>query len=597
MNAVIGTAGHVDHGKSSLIHALTGIHPSRLPEERERAMTIDLGFANFTATDGSKIGIIDVPGHERFIRNMVSAVWGLDLVLFVVAADEGWAALSEEHLRIITAMGKHQCILVLTKCDLVDDQRRQAVEDDALERFLDTMNTLPDVVHVSSIQGTGLTELKALIESKVNDLPARDELDHGAHLYVDRVFSVNGIGTTVTGTLRGAPLEENATLTLFPGNMPVKVRSLQSYHTQVETAAPYSRTAVGLKQVNKKLVKRGSCLVADSSSITMSDDWIIQLDPQFSSTLKKQGMVEVALGTTHTHAKCFTYADGQLARLQLKEAIPAFWGQPMLIIQHGGSHIIGAGKIAWMHPLDRSMRDVLQQALTTLTIQSADLESKLALEIQINGFTERHAEVQQPATSVVLGQWWILPAALEKLHQACSDVLNQAISAMTVEDIAKQVKHPLSLTEAMIEQGCQKGEWQRIKGGIVNAFNLASDTLPDNLQQLYDAIDACGSAGFEAGKSRIVGIKRLLRALTEKSLIVPTENDIFFSTKAYEQLVQNIMLDRKLGERFTVADARERTDLSRKQLIPLFNRMEKDGWVKRIENDREVCREYPSSES
>lgn len=168
---------------------------------------------------------------------------------------------------------------------------------------------------------------------------------------------------------------------------------------------------------------------------------------------------------------------------------------------------------------------------------------------------------------------------------------------MTVEEIAKQVKHPLSLTEAMIEQGCQKGEWQRIKGGIVNAFNLASDTLPDNLQQLYDAIDACGSAGFEAGKSRIVGIKRLLRALTEKSLIIPTENDIFFSTKAYEQLVQNIMLDRKLGERFTVADARERTDLSRKQLIPLFNRMEKDGWVKRIENDREVCREYPSSES
>lgn len=592
MNAVIGTAGHVDHGKSSLIHALTGIHPSHLPQELQREMTIDLGFANFTTDQGDKIGVIDVPGHERFIRNMVSAVWGLDLVLFVVAADEGWAPLSMEHLRIITAMGKKEVILVLTKCDLVDETQRQAAEDEALEYFLEITNNLPDVISVSAHTGAGMSELKQMIATKVQALPNRDELDHGAHIYVDRTFSVTGIGTTVTGTLRGQALSENDTLTLFPGNMPVRVRSLQNYHQQVETANPYSRTAVGLKQINKKLVKRGSCLVANADAISMSTDWIVQLNPQFSDQLKKQGMVEVALGTSHAHAKCFVYADGQLARLQLQEAIPSFWGQPMLIIQHGGSQIIGAGKVAWTQPLDRKMRNVFQEIITSINIKSADLESKLALEIQLNGFTLRHAEVTQPDDSSVLGNWWILPKALKKLHDACALILNNAISAMPVEDIARATQYPLSLVEAMVEQGCHNGEWQKIKGGVVNSFNLSNDALPDNLQHLYDEIEKCGSSGFEAGKSRIVGIKRLLRALTEKDMIIPTEDDIFFTKTAYEDLVKSIMTHRKLGERFTVADARERTELSRKQLIPLFNKMERDGWVRRIDNDREVCREY-----
>lgn len=592
MNAVIGTAGHVDHGKSSLIHALTGINPSRLPQELERSMTIDLGFAHFTSPRGDKIGIIDVPGHERFIRNMVSAVWGLDLVLFVVSADEGWAPLSMEHLRIITAMGKRECILVLTKCDLVDKAQLQLVEDEALEHFLDTMGTLPDVVHVSAHTGQNIEQLKQVIVEKTQNLPERDELDHGAHLYVDRVFSVNGIGTTITGTLRGTEIKENDTLTLFPGNQPVKVRSLQRYHSQVEIAEPYSRTAVGLKQVNKKSVSRGSCLVANPDAITMSTDWIVQLDPQFSSSLKKQGVVEIALGTSHTQAKCFVYADGQLARLQLEEAIPAFWGQPMLIIQHGGSRIIGSGKVAWLHPLNPKLRNLLQEALTTINIKSADLESKIALEIQLNGYTLRHANIKQPDHSEVLGAWWILPKAKKKLHDACANVLNNAISAMTIEDIAKNTLHPLTLAEAMIDQGCASNEWQKIKGGIVNSFNLSSDALPDNLQNLYDDIKACGISGFEAGKSRIVGIKRLLRALTEKDLIVPTEDDIFFALEVYNDIVKQIMINRKTGERFAIADARERIELSRKQFIPLLNRMEKDGWVKRIENDREVCKEY-----
>lgn len=593
MNAVIGTAGHVDHGKSSLIQAITGIHPSHLPQELLREMTIDLGFAHFVTPTGDKIGIIDVPGHERFIRNMVSAVWGLDMVLFVVAADEGWAALSAEHLRIIAAMGIKNCILVLNKSDLVNQKRLSEVENYALEQFLTIMDILPDVVYVSSHTGTGIEELKQLIIKKVSTIEKRENLDTEAHLYVDRVFSVNGVGTTVTGTLRGGEIKEGDTLTLFPGNQPVKVRSLQGYHAQLKLAPPYARTAIGLKQVNKKMVSRGSCLVANPEAITMSTDWIVQLNPSFTATLKKQGIVEVALGTAHARAKCYVYADGQLARLQLEEAIPAFWGQSLLLIQHGGSQIIGAGRLVWLHALDNKMRQVLQKTLPHLEVKSTDMKtSRVTLQLALDGYALQIKDITPPDQVINLGPWWIREESLQYLRQACDNCLNSAIHAIGVEDLARSVGYPSSLVEEVVSQVCAAGDWQKIEGGIVSSLARQDNSLPANQQQLLDEIQNTGSQGYDASKSSIAGVRRLLRALTERQLIVPTEDNLFFSRETYEDIVRSILIGRNVKDIFNVADAREATGLARKQLIPLFNRLEKDGWVKRVGNDREVCRAY-----
>ena len=596
MNAVIGTAGHVDHGKSSLIHALTGIHPSHLPQELQREMTIDLGFAHFSTSAGDKIGIIDVPGHERFIRNMVSAVWGLDMVLFVVAADAGWAALSEEHLRIISAMGVKNCILVLTKCDLVDNTRLVEVENDALERFLCEMDILPEVVHVSAHTGQGIEALKQMIADKVKNIPKREDLDTQTHLYVDRVFSVNGVGTTVTGTLRGGELKEGDTLTLFPGGQTVKVRSLQGYHKQLEVSPPYSRTAVGLKQVNKKLISRGSCLVANANAISVSTDWIIQLNPQFSTLLKKQSIIEVALGTAHTRAKCFVYADGQLARLQLEEPIPAFWGQPVLLIQHGGSQIIGAGRLVWVQPLDSKMRKTLQETLPKIVIKSADITSKLTLQLALDGYSRQIKGIDQPEQVACMGEWWIREENLKQLHAKCDELLNKAVNALGLEDLTRATGYPASLIEVLVASECASERWQKIEGGIVSAQSRQSGTLPADQQRLLDEIKNAGTLGFEAAKSTIGGIKPLLRALTERQLIIPTEDNLFFTRAVYDDIVKKIMTGRNVGDMFTVADARELTELARKQLIPLFNRMERDGWVKRVGNDRKVCRLYKETE-
>ncbi len=592
MNAVIGTAGHVDHGKSSLIQALTGIHPSHLPQELLREMTIDLGFAHFSAPDGTKIGIVDVPGHERFIRNMVSAVWGLDLVLFVVAADEGWAPLSMEHLRIISAMGIKECILVLNKCDLVDKEALSIVENEALEHFLNTMDILPDVAHVSAYKGDGIAELKAMIIDRVAKIDHREDLDRMAHIYVDRVFSVNGIGTTITGTLRGAEVKENDTLTLFPGRQSVKVRSLQSYHEQITVAQPYSRTAIGLKQVNKKSISRGSCLVANPDAILMSTDWIVQLDPKFISNLKKQSIVEVALGTTHTRAKCFVYADGKLARLQLEEEVPAFWGQPLLLIQHGGSQIIGSGRLVWVGTLDRKMRTTLEETLPKVVIRSADLSSKVTLDLALNGFTVQIENVATPKNTSAIGRWWITPEKLDQIQADCDTYLNNVLTAINSEELARSTKYPIALVEALVDKNCDNGNWQKIKGGIVSSLKHEDGKLSDNLQNILDLIIEADRQGFDLSKADIVGIRRLLRPLAEKDLIITTEDDLVFTTAIYDTIVKEIMQGRSLGERFTVAEARDRTGLSRKQLIPLFNRMQRDGWVRRIENDREVTKVY-----
>lgn len=587
MHAVIGTAGHVDHGKSALIQALTGTHPSHLPQELQRGMTIDLGFAHFSTPKGDKIGIIDVPGHERFLRNMVSAIWGLDLVLFVVAADEGWSALSEEHLRVIAALGVKQMLVVLNKCDLVDTERQNEVEETVLEHFLALTDSLPDVMRVSARTGAGIEELKQLIVDKLHHQPPRELLNPQAHLYVDRVFSVNGIGTTVTGTLRGATVIEGQTLTLFPGGQAVRVKSLQSYHQQLTEVEPFSRVAIGLKQVRKQDVSRGSCLVAQPEAVTASREWIVQLRPEFSR-MKKQSEVEVALGTSHTQARCFVFADGRLARLQLKEAIPAFWGQPLLVILHGGSRIIGAGRLVWMQPLDKTRRQILLETLSTLQIDN-NPQAELNLRLALAGYAPQ-SDSAPPAGVHTFGPWWVQDDCRQRILDQANEVLLAAISAVSAEELASRTGYPVSLIQGIATAQCDAGHWGRIEGGLVSTTARQDGSLPPEQQMLLDKIEAAGEQGFDSGKEPQSGIQKLLRPLVERDLIVPMEDKMFFTRGAYQSQLEKVLSGRAPGEAFAIADARDRTGLARKQLIPLLNRMERDGWVKRQGDQRVVSR-------
>jgi selenocysteine-specific elongation factor len=256
---VVATAGHVDHGKSSLILRLTGIDPDRLAEEKRRGLTIDLGFAWATLPSGREIGFVDVPGHERFVRNMLAGVGPVRLVMFVVAADEGWKPQSEEHLEIVDVLGAADGVVALTKADLVDDETLGIAELEVRERLAGTALADAPVVACSATTGDGLDRLAAALDEMVANAPAPEQ-DGRVRQFLDRVFSIRGAGTVVTGTLTGGPLAVGDEVEIFPTGRRARVRGLQSHKRALETARPIARVAVNLVGIEREELERGDVL-------------------------------------------------------------------------------------------------------------------------------------------------------------------------------------------------------------------------------------------------------------------------------------------------------------------------------------------------
>ena len=256
---VIGTAGHVDHGKSTLIHALTSIDPDRLREEKERGMTIDLGFAWLQLPSGEEIGIVDVPGHERFIKNMLAGVGGIDLALLIIAADEGVMPQTREHLDILDLLRVTRGIVVITKSDLVEPDFLELVREEVSETLAPTTLSGAPVIAVSSQTGDGLPELIELLDAQLQNTPQRPDRGR-ARLPIDRAFAISGFGTVVTGTLIDGSISVGSELEIVPGRRNVRVRGVQSHRKAETTVERGSRTAVNLTGVDVDEVSRGQIL-------------------------------------------------------------------------------------------------------------------------------------------------------------------------------------------------------------------------------------------------------------------------------------------------------------------------------------------------
>src|SRR5438132_5970418 len=242
---VIATAGHVDHGKSALILRLTGMDPDRLAEEKRRGLTIDLGFAWLTLPSGREIGFVDVPGHERFVRNMLAGVGPVRLVLFVVAADEGWKPQSEEHLQIVDVLGAHGAVVAITKRDVVGEAAIRAREEEVRGKLEDTRLAGSSIVACSAVTGEGMDDLVAALDDLVANAPAAERTGRPRQ-FLDRVFTIRGAGTVVTGTLTGGPLSVGQEAEILPGGHRARIRGLQTHKRRLPTALPVSRDAVDL---------------------------------------------------------------------------------------------------------------------------------------------------------------------------------------------------------------------------------------------------------------------------------------------------------------------------------------------------------------
>ncbi|MBX6332457.1 MAG: selenocysteine-specific translation elongation factor, partial [Gemmatimonadaceae bacterium] len=257
---ILGTAGHVDHGKTALVKALTGVDTDRLAEEKRRGITIDLGFAPLTLDDGTVLGVVDVPGHEAFVRNMLAGATGVDLALVVIAADEGVMPQTREHLAILDLLGLRAGVIALTKCDLVEPDWLELVREDVCALVAHTPLATAPIVPTSVVTGEGLDALRRAIAEAARALPAREASDN-FRLPVDRAFSVRGTGTVVTGTVWSGRLARDATVRLLPGGRTARVRGIESHGAAVAQALPGTRAAIALAGVEVGEVHRGTTIV------------------------------------------------------------------------------------------------------------------------------------------------------------------------------------------------------------------------------------------------------------------------------------------------------------------------------------------------
>ncbi|MBR0441630.1 MAG: selenocysteine-specific translation elongation factor, partial [Firmicutes bacterium] len=303
-NVIIGTAGHVDHGKTCLIQALTGKNTDRLKEEQQRGITIELGFADMTAPDGTDIGIIDVPGHEKFIRNMLAGIGGIDIVLLVVAADEGVMPQTVEHLDIMRLLDIKRGIIVITKADLADEDWLELVEDDIRTACAGSFLENAPAVRVSSYTGQGIEELRSMIFDMIKTLEDRNTDPGLLRIPVDRVFTIAGFGTVITGTLTQGQIRQGQEVMIYPSGITARVRNLQVHNNMVETAYAGQRTAVNLTGIKKEEINRGD-VVAAKNSITPGKLLDVRLDLLADSnrTIKSGDRVHFYYGASETLCK------------------------------------------------------------------------------------------------------------------------------------------------------------------------------------------------------------------------------------------------------------------------------------------------------
>jgi selenocysteine-specific elongation factor len=347
---VIGTAGHVDHGKTSLIKALTGTDCDRLKEEKERGLTIELGFASLVLPSGEKIGVVDVPGHVKFIRHMLSGASGIDLVLLIVAADEGVMPQTVEHIQICELLGIERGIVALTKIDMVDEDLLDLAVSD-VKTFLDgTFLRDTPIIPVSSVTGSGLDRLLMAIEKEV--LEARERNTSGiAFLPIDRVFTIKGFGTVVTGTLAKGTFEGGQDVEILPSGIRAKIRSIQIHSENVETAAAGMRTAINLQGIDREEIARGQWLVPSG---LFRPTQVIDAELRLIKQPGKGG-IRLYTGTAEVDGNINLYTSGEktLARIRLKEPVIASIGNRFIIRSISPGTTLGGGRVINPYPSRR----------------------------------------------------------------------------------------------------------------------------------------------------------------------------------------------------------------------------------------------------
>lgn len=615
---VIGTAGHVDHGKSTLIAALTGVHPDRLKEEQAREMTIELGFGWLTLPDGHTIGIVDVPGHRDFIENMLAGVGGIDAVMFVVAADEGVMPQTREHLAILDILQIQGGVIVLTKIDMTDDPDwLDMVELDVRQAVRDTVLQDAPILRVSARSGAGLPELKQALAFCLAERPERPDLGR-PRLPIDRVFTMPGFGTVVTGTLTDGCLRLGDEVEVLPAGLRGRVRGLQTHKKNEEESTPGSRTAVNISGVELEQVRRGDVLVTSGKyRPTQRMDVEFRLLPDASSNLKHDSEVKVFLGTAETLARVRLLGSEELApgqtgwlQLELREPLIAVRGDHYILRRPSPSETLGGGMVADPHPRQRHKRfdpAVIEQLLAYQRGTPAEVLYNASLSLGIaamKDLAERArlpAEEAQPALEELLNNGQLIQlepgSAGQKDALFLAEPAWQTLTRQAQNEVKQfhstyplrrglpreQLKSRLKLQprhfQAAMKLWVQNGALIEI-GSLVALSGFTVQFTPAQQAQVSRLL-----AKFQAAPYAPPTIKdcqtelgdELFNALLENNTLVAVSPEVVFRPEDYENMKRGVLAYFNTHASLSVGEFRDLYATSRRYALAFLEHLDAQG--------------------
>ncbi len=439
---ILGTAGHIDHGKSSLVQALTGTDPDRLAEEKKRGITIELGFAQLSLPSGRKMGVVDVPGHERFVRQMVSGATGVDLALLVIAADDGWMPQTTEHVAVLELLGVESCVVALTKIDLVDREWLDFIHDDVANRLSATCFSQSPIIEVSSRTGVGLDELKKAIDQAAGSV-LRQKESPSVRMPIDRAFTIKGAGTVVTGTLWSGTVKPDDVLTLLPSEKPCRIREIQMHDKPAKKAAAGNRVALNLA-IKLDQVKPGDflCTPGTLEASNRFDARLRYADPFGSSKPLVSGTrVHVAHGTREVLGRVLL-ANGRealkpgcnaLAQIRLEDPLPVSLHDRFIIRSYSPVHVIGGGVVLASHPRRRTNLSEQEQALLE-SLEAGNVGQTMEVQFDL---------ANEPLTSAQLARLTGIEASL------VAPALEQLVKTKRVAQIGADGSHYMKPSRIM----------------------------------------------------------------------------------------------------------------------------------------------------
>ncbi len=630
IHLVIGTAGHIDHGKSSLVQQLTGQNPSRLKEERDRGMTIDIGYAEFAVNDRIKAGIIDVPGHERFIRNMVAGASGVDFVLLVVAADDGVMLQTREHLQIMRLLGIQHGLTVLTKIDAVDAELREIVEDDLRGFLQGTFLETSPIVGVSNVTGEGIDTLRETLRSALIDLPEREETGV-FRMPIQRSFSIQGHGTVVTGVPVSGRVSVRDVLEVLPRGIDVRVRGIQVHHRPSDHASAGHRAALNLTDVNYRDVHRGDVVAAKGffSAASLLEARLEYL-PHHETPLRNRMSVRLHVGCADVRGTVVLLdhphllpGESGLVQLRLEEEVVVAAGDRFVlrlespVITLGGGVILGETR--WRF---KRFRDWLNENIAAKEEHLGDRRRYLEYVVRSQGkklmslgevalAMKERPEDLLPELDALSRDGRVLRVGKERgwIHrdmfkQALKDVSSALLvlhdrdrlqAGFAVASLVKETKLELALVEATLDEWVRRGKMTRL-GNRKYRHGDWTGGLSKEDYRLVTLIESLHKERLFASpiRSEIVAavdkpekkVKELLEYLFQMGTLVPITPDLALHHEAIEEAERRLVHRIQEKGPMPSKEFKDIIDASRKYVIPLLEYFDKLGVTRRIDNER-----------